>query len=91
MSFERRAMDQADRDLDAFAVPRISLASLSFQELVGRRIALAIAAHRFQALHTLDSKSGTFHSKPDRQRAYDNGLRYYDDVIAERIKADFRP
>lgn len=49
---------------DAFSVPRAVLTSLPLKELVERRVALAIKAHRFRRLHTSDVKDGALHCEP---------------------------
>ncbi len=83
MLFESGAVVPADVFLDAFAAPRGVLTSLSLKELVERRVALAIRAHRFRGLHTSDVKDGAYHCEPGKQRAYDKRLTDLDSAIAD--------
>jgi len=79
------AVVPADVFLDAFSAPKAVLASLSLTELVERRVALAIKAHRFRSLLTLDAKDSVVHCEPGKQRAYDKRLTDLDTAVAERI------
>ncbi len=83
MLFEGGAVVPADVFLDAFSAPKAVLASLSLTELVERRVALAIKAHRFRSLHTSDTKDRVVHCEPGKQRAYGKRLTDLDTAIAE--------
>lgn len=83
MLFESGAVVPADVFLDAFSAPKAVLPALSLKELVERRVAMAIKAHRFRSLNTFDMKEGAVHCEPDKQRAYDNRLTDLDAAIAE--------
>jgi len=83
MLFEGGAVVPSDVFLDAFSAPKAVLTSLSLKELVERRVALAIKAHRFRSLHTSDTKDGVVHCEPGKQRAYDKRLSDLDSAIAE--------
>lgn len=83
MLFDGGAVVPADVFLDAFSAPKAILPSLSLKELVERRVALAIKAHRFRSLATFDMKEGVVHCEPGKQRAYDNRLTDLDSAIAE--------
>jgi hypothetical protein len=83
MLFEGGAVVPADVFLDAFSAPKAVLTSLSLTELVERRVALAIKAHRFRSLHTSDTKDSVVHCEPGKQRAYDKRLTDLDTAIAE--------
>ncbi len=84
MLFEGGAVVPADVFLDVFSAPKSVLASLSLQELVERRAALAIKAHRFRSLHTAEAGGGVLHFEPGKQRAYEKRLSDLDAAIAER-------
>jgi len=83
MLFEGGAVAPADVFLDAFSAPKAVLASLSLKELVERRVALALKAHRFRSLHTSERRDGVVHNEPNKQRAYDKRLTDLDAAIAE--------
>ena len=83
MLFDGGAVVPADVFLDAFSAPRAVLASLTLNELVERRVALAIKAHRFRSLHTCDMKDVAIHCEPAKQRSYDKRLTDLDAAIAE--------
>ncbi len=87
MLFEGGAVVPADVFLDAFSAPKAVLTRLSLQELVERRVALAIRAHRFRSLHTSETKDGISHCEPGKQRAYDKRLADLDFAIAEHRKS----
>ena len=83
MLFDNGAVVPADAFLDAFSAPKTVLQSLSLTELVERRVALAIKAHRFRSLNTFGTNDGAVHCEPAKQRAYDNRLSDLDSAIAE--------
>ena len=91
MLFESGAVVPADVFLDAFSAPKAVLTSLSLKELVERRVALAIKAHRFRSLHTSDVKDCAFHCEPGKQRAYDKRLNDLDAAIAESSGRSLHP
>ncbi len=86
MLFEGGVLVPADVFLDTFSAPRTGLKSLSLQQLVERRVALAIKAHRFRSLHTSDTTDGVAHCEPNKQQVYDNRLCDLDSAIAERVR-----
>ena len=83
MLFDGGAVVPADVFLDAFSAPRAVLTSLALEDLVERRVALAIKAHRFRSLHTCDMKDVAIHCEPGKQRSYDKRLTDLDAAIAE--------
>jgi hypothetical protein len=83
MLFEGGAVVPADVFLDALSAPKAVLASLSLKDLVERRVALALKAHRFRSLHTSETRDGVVHGEPNKQRAYDKRLTDLDAAIAE--------
>ncbi len=91
MLFQGGVLVTADVFLDAFSAPKSVLKSLSLQELVERRVALAIKAHRFRSLHTYDTKDGVAHCEPNKQRGYDNRLCDLDAAIADRGRKTLSP
>ncbi len=91
MLFEGGALVPADVFLDAFSAPKAVLKSLSLQELVERRVALAIKAHRFRSLHTSDTKDGVVHCEPNKQLVYDKRLFDLDAAIAECRREQMLP
>ena len=91
MLFESGSVVPADVFLDAFSAPKAVLTSLSLKELVERRVALAIKAHRFRGLHTCDVKDGAYHCEPGKQRAYDKRLTDLDAAIIERRGKNLYP
>jgi hypothetical protein len=91
MLFEGGAVVPAEVFLDAFSAPKAVLTSLSLKELVERRVALAIKAHRFRSLHTSDTKEGAVHCEPVKQRAFDKRLTDLDSAIAERGSKSLSP
>ena len=82
MLFEGGAVVPADVFLDALSAPKAVLASLSLKELVERRLALALKAHRFRSLHTSETRDGVVHGEPSKQRAYEKRLTDLDAAIA---------
>ena len=91
MLFESGSVVPADVFLDAFSAPKAVLTTPSLKELVERRVALAIKAHRFRSLQTSDVKDGAFHCEPGKQRAYDKRLTDLDAAIAERSGRSLYP
>ena len=83
MLFDGGAVVPADVFLDAFSAPRAVLTSLALNDLVERRVALAIKAHRFRSLHTCEKKDAAIHCEPGKQRSYDKRLTDLDAAIAE--------
>ncbi len=86
MLFEGGVLVPADVFLDVFSAPKAVLKSLSLQQLVERRVALAIKAHRFRSLHTSDTRDGVAHCEPYKQLGYENRLCDLDSAIAERVR-----
>lgn len=84
--FDGGAIVPADVFLDAFTAPGAALPGFSLKELVERRIALAIKAHRFRSLNTVDTKEGLVHCKACKQRAYEKRLKELDAAIAQHAR-----
>ncbi len=91
MLFQGGVLMPADVFLDTFSAPKAVLKSLSLQELVERRVDLAIKAHRFRSLHTSDTKDGVSHCEPNKQLAYDTRLFDLDAAIEERGRKQIFP
>jgi hypothetical protein len=86
MLFEGGAVVPADVFLDALSAPKAVLASLSLKELVERRVALALKAHRFRSLQICETRDGVVHGEPNKQRAYTKRLTDLDAAIAESVR-----